>query len=187
MGEFKPDWLALREAADVGARSSRLTRLVAGRFPDDAVLHVLDVATGTGANMRYLAEHLPPQQSWVLVDRDSVLLSELSVCTHSWGAARGLTVTSEGDALLLSGERLMCRLATRRRDLGAVIDDRAADIFAGCAFVTASALQIDLGVGRERCGTASCRLGRHAREAPPDEKVFDRGGWKAVAAGDDLA
>jgi hypothetical protein len=140
MREFKPDWLALREAADVLARSPRLTRVIADKFPDDAELPVLDIATGTGANMRYLAEHLPPRQSWVLVDRDPVLLAELPMRMRSWGAARGLEVAGEGDALLLTGARLMCRLARRRRDLATDVESWDADIFAGRRFVTASAL-----------------------------------------------
>jgi hypothetical protein len=140
MDEFKPDWLALREAADVLARSSRLTRVIADKFPDHAELHVLDIATGTGANVRYLAEHLPPRQSWVLVDRDPVLLDELTMRMRSWGVARGLEVAGEGDALLLTGARLMCRLTRRRRDLATGIEGGDGDIFAGCRFVTASAL-----------------------------------------------
>ena len=28
------------------------------------------MATGTGANMRYMAEHLPSRQQWLLVDGD---------------------------------------------------------------------------------------------------------------------
>jgi hypothetical protein len=140
MGDFKPDWLALREAADVLARSSRLTRVIADKLSEGAELHVLDIATGTGANVRYLAEHLPPRQSWVLVDRDPVLLDDLPMRMRSWGVARGLEVTGEGDALLLTGARLTCRLARRRRDLATGIGSGDGDIFAGCRFVTASAL-----------------------------------------------
>src|SRR5579864_6067408 len=122
MGEFKPHWLALREVADVLARSSRLTRLIAQTFPDDVELPVLDIATGTGANMRYLAEHLPPRQHWVLVDRDPALLAELPMRMRSWGVARGLELVGGGDALVLSGARLVCRLARRRRDLATDIE-----------------------------------------------------------------
>ena len=94
MAEFKPDWLSLREAADGLARSSRLTRLVSERVRSDTTLHVLDLATGTGANPRFLAEHLPRQQDWTLVDRDPVLLAELPALMRSWGAGQGLRVAS---------------------------------------------------------------------------------------------
>ena len=61
MGTFDPDWLALREPADVAARSARLTRLVGEALQGRAVLRALDLATGTGANVRYLTrgERLP--------------------------------------------------------------------------------------------------------------------------------
>jgi len=140
MGEFKPDWLALREAADVPARSSRLTRAIADRFPEDAELHVLDIATGTGANVRYLAEQLPPRQSWLLVDQDPVLLAELPMRMRSWGVPRGLEIAGEGDELLVTGARLTCRLVRFRRDLALDIEGGDGDIFAGRRLVTASAL-----------------------------------------------
>jgi hypothetical protein len=162
MREFKPDWLALREAADAMARSPRLARVITNKFPDDAELHVLDLATGTGANVRYLADRLPPRQSWVLVDRDPVLLAELPMRMRSWGVARGLEVAGEGDALLLSGPRLMCRLARRCRDLATDIEGGDADIFAGRRLVTASAL-LDLVSERWLRALASrCRDGSAA-------------------------
>src|SRR5438552_17826036 len=105
MGEFESDWLALREAADVLARSSRLTRAIADRFPEHAELLVLDVATGTGANVRYLAEHLPPHQSWLLVDRDPALLAALPARVRYWGAARGFAVTHLTDGVYVSNDR----------------------------------------------------------------------------------
>ena len=52
---FSADWLALREPADRAARSTRLTRAIAGAFSPGAELRVLDLGAGTGANLRYLA------------------------------------------------------------------------------------------------------------------------------------
>ena len=75
MGAFSPDWLALREPADAEARSSRLTRLVGDALPHDLV-HALDLGTGTGANVRYLAGRLPVRQDWLLVDDDPQLIEE---------------------------------------------------------------------------------------------------------------
>src|SRR5580693_659581 len=114
LNDFTPDWLALREPADVRARSARLAHLVAARFPRDRAVRALDIATGTGANMRYMAEHLPPRQQWLLVDGDPVLLGEVAGRTHSWAVARGFEVTSDEQEQLIRGEGLMCRVATRR-------------------------------------------------------------------------
>ncbi len=42
-------------------------------------MQIVDLATGTGANLRYLAPRLGGAQSWLLVDRDPALLAELAV------------------------------------------------------------------------------------------------------------
>src|SRR5262245_39271310 len=70
------NWLSVREPADVAARSAALTRLVTGLLPRDRTIRAVDLGTGTGANVRYLARHLPVQQEWLLVDRDPALLDE---------------------------------------------------------------------------------------------------------------
>lgn len=186
MNDFKPDWLALREPADVRARSVRLVHLVAAGFPRDAVVRALDVATGTGANMRYMVEHLPSQQRWLLVDGDPVLLGEVPGRTHSWAVARGFEVTSDDQELLIRGEGLMCRVATRRVNLATDLDGPEG-IFEGHALVTASAL-LDLVSDRwlravaDRCRGAGAAVlfaltydGRMhcAPEEPEDAAVTD--------------
>ena len=155
MGDFNPDWLTLREPADDAARSVRLTSLLADRLaggpggprdpgdpgdPEDNILRVLDLATGTGANLRYLAERLPPDQSWLLVDRDPALLAALPARVRAWGVARGFAVTPLPDGVLVSNDRMTCQTRTHRLDLAAdrVVCD--VDLFAGRGLVTASAL-----------------------------------------------
>ncbi len=123
MGEFTAEWLALREPADARARSARLASLVADRLAHVDELHVLDLATGTGANARYLAEFLPGGQhrpQWLLVDRDHGLLVEATVQMRSRG-----------------------RIETRSVDLAAAFEPAPGDpddICAGRDLVTASAL-----------------------------------------------
>jgi len=53
-----------------------LTRLIAEKLPRDRAVRIVDLGTGTGANVRYLASHLPAQQEWLIVDRDPALLAE---------------------------------------------------------------------------------------------------------------
>jgi hypothetical protein len=77
MGEFSAEWLALREPADHRARSTRLTREIASRLADRRQVRVLDLAAGTGSNLRYLARYLPPVQHWRMVDRDPALLARV--------------------------------------------------------------------------------------------------------------
>jgi len=77
MSETLSDWLALREAADLAARSAALTRAVVERLPRDRPLRAVDLGTGTGSNVRYLMPRLTADvQQWLLVDRDPTLLAK---------------------------------------------------------------------------------------------------------------
>jgi hypothetical protein len=133
---FSPEWLALREAADRRARSLRLTRRVAEIVSAVLPLRILDLATGTGANLRYLAGRLPPDQQWLLVDHDPALLAHL--------AERGL-----------AAETPHRRVEIRQADL----ETLDSHLFDGRSLVTASAL-LDLVSERwlqalaERCHAA---------------------------------
>ena len=113
VGESLSAWLALREPADVAARSSALTNAMADVLPHGPPVRILDLGSGTGSNVRYLSPRLPGAQEWLLVDRDPDLLSEVP----------GGTAT--------------CRIETLSRNLS-TLDD--AGIFSGRDLVTASAL-----------------------------------------------
>jgi hypothetical protein len=82
------------------------------------IVRALDLATGTGANVRYLAPHLPSDQEWLAVDNDERLLDELPV-HMDWSK--------------LGAVRVECR----RVDLSNL---DATNIVAGRTLVTASAL-----------------------------------------------
>jgi hypothetical protein len=159
MTESLSDWLAWREPADVAARSATLTRATADALSGHNRLDVLDLGTGTGSNLRYLAGRLPAPQRWLLVDRDPALLAEAPARTSSWGAANGYEVTIESDQFAIRGRHVDCRVATRRLDLGSFADSR---MFADVHLVTASAL-LDL-VSEAWLGTlaALCRGSRAA-------------------------
>jgi SAM-dependent methyltransferase len=115
MAESLSAWLALREPADHAARSAPLTRTVLAQLPRDRPPRIVDLGTGTGSNVRYLARHLSGETHWLLVDRDPALLSEASRALKS---LESLTVE------------------TREMNLG-VLD---ASLFEGRDLVTASAL-----------------------------------------------
>lgn len=119
MSESLAEWLRLREAADWEARSSRLVQQVVDAAPHKgAPYNVLDLATGTGSNLRYLAARLPDRQRWLVVDRSPDLLALVTVL-HARHAS------------------LDCEIETLQRDLCALDD---AGLFAGRHLVTASAL-----------------------------------------------
>jgi hypothetical protein len=130
-------WLTLREAADATARSARLTRLIADAVEGLEPVRVLDLATGTGSNMRHLAPHLPRRQDWLVVDREAALLAQLPRATATWGTTGGHDVRPQTDGCIIRGERLECHVQTRQLNLESLADT---DIFAGRHLVTASAL-----------------------------------------------
>jgi SAM-dependent methyltransferase len=87
MGDFSADGLRLREPADHAARSAALTRDVLRALPPGRP-RILDLACGTGSNLRYLRgqilvfdrEKAADRQSssdpdWLLVDHDPTLLA----------------------------------------------------------------------------------------------------------------
>jgi hypothetical protein len=76
MGDFSAEWLALREPADHAARSASLTHAVVDALRPEPSPRILDLATGTGSNFRYLNAACPRAQ-WLLVDRDAALLARV--------------------------------------------------------------------------------------------------------------
>ena len=130
-------WLQCRETADAAARSAGLTRIIAGALAAHDTVHVLDLATGRGSNVRYLAPRLPARQRWLVVDRDAVLLAGLGEQMSAWAADRSFGIDATGaNECVIRGEKLDCRVETRRLNL----HSPDADIFAGRQLVTASAL-----------------------------------------------
>lgn len=71
---FAEDWLTLREPADRRARDARLLDAVVAHLAGSARPTVTDLACGSGATLRALADRLGPAQAWRLVDHDPALL-----------------------------------------------------------------------------------------------------------------
>lgn len=118
MESFSADWLALREPADHAARAAALTAHAAERLRARPGRRAVDLAAGSGSNVRYLLPRLPGVAHWTLVDHDAALLAQ------AW--------------------RLVTPLA---REAGRAFDVRQGDLRAldtlpldGCGLVTASAL-----------------------------------------------
>ena len=104
-------WLQLREPADAAARSDGLTRTIVDALADRETVQVLDLATGTGSNLRYLAPRLRGRQRWLVIDRDSALLAMLPELMSSWGTDRRYEVdTIGGNECLIRNEQLECQV-----------------------------------------------------------------------------
>lgn len=95
MSGFSADWLALREPVDAAARNPELTARLQDWRRQRGPLTVLDLASGTGANVRFLAPLLGGEQRWRLVDHDPALLARGEESIGPWAAKRGLDLTLE--------------------------------------------------------------------------------------------
>lgn len=70
METFDADWLAMREPVDHRSRAEGLIPPLVQAWQTRGWSRVLDLGSGTGSNLRYLAPRLPSGQTWVLVDHD---------------------------------------------------------------------------------------------------------------------
>ena len=93
---FSADWLHQREPFDAAARDGALlrlaldARLAAWCQPDGAPLRVIDLACGTGANLRWLAPRLGGAQQWLVVDHDAALLRRWPGCLAAGERGNGV-------------------------------------------------------------------------------------------------
>lgn len=117
MTGFSADWLGLREPADTAARPPNLIDWIAPSLPRDRSVHVLDLATGTGSNLRYLAPRIGGLQQWVLADHDPALLGAMPERLATWAAANDVAVGTAGKSLTLLGTGFSCRVDRLQVDL----------------------------------------------------------------------
>jgi SAM-dependent methyltransferase len=109
MGGFSAEWLSLREPCDTRARSEEFVFDLRSRLPSRP-LQVIDLGSGTGSNIRFMAPRLGGEQHWTAVDNDSSLME---------------------------GRDFRCNVTHRHVDLAT---DLKALPLAACDLVTASAL-----------------------------------------------
>ena len=95
METFDADWLALREPIDHRSRAVRLVEPLVAAWTRGRWSRVLDLGSGTGSNLRYLAPRLPPGQDWTLVDHDPVHLHALSRLEVPAGTGRLAVVAGD--------------------------------------------------------------------------------------------
>jgi hypothetical protein len=100
---FSAEWLALREPADHAARSIDLTRAVIDLLPEGA--RILDLAAGTGSNLRYLAAAGSERRDFLLVDHDPLLLAR--VPEMAGVETRCLDLATLDDPEIFDGRRLV--------------------------------------------------------------------------------
>jgi hypothetical protein len=116
MSGFSADWLALREPYDLAARNAAVLDAVAAALLDQMTIAVVDLACGTGATLRAVGPHLPPRQTWRLVDNNLSLLAQAStlgrpphvtVVAKPVDLARDLELALEGPLDLITTSALL--------------------------------------------------------------------------------
>ncbi len=140
---FSADWLRLREPFDSAARDTAARqldlnqRLASWRNEASTPWRVIDLACGTGANLRWLAPRLGGAQQWLVVDHDADLLR---CWPERLAALAGANVGRDaglGQPLAFVGEGFETGIVRQQMDLMAGLESlpwHAADV------VTASAL-----------------------------------------------
>ena len=135
---FSADWLRQREPFDARARDGAAERLhlsarLAPLRPDPGnPWRVIDLACGTGANLRWLAPRLGGTQEWLVADHDAALL-------RRWPERLGLLAdaASFGDPLVFAGPGFQATIVRREIDLAQQLDELP---WHAAHLVTASAL-----------------------------------------------
>lgn len=135
MSGFSPDWLALREPLDARSRAPRFAEELRERLPGIEPVRILDLATGTGSNLRYLAPRLGKRQEWVLVDNDRSLLDALPAAMRTWAEQTGFSMNPR--TLCVEGQDFRAGMRLLHIDLA---DELHRLPFSDTHLVTASAL-----------------------------------------------
>jgi hypothetical protein len=135
MGEFSADWLALREPVDHRSRNALLQNQVIDFLHQRApivpgLLHITDLGSGTGSNLRALAPHFGEMQCWTLVDYDSDLLRAARTTLLSWadGVLDSNTSNSIGSAGIFAGSIEPLVMTKNMKTI--VVQFRCADLLA---------------------------------------------------------
>ena len=150
MSGFSAEWLALREPVDHRSRNLALQAQVIqflGQIKaiDSSSIHITDLGSGTGSNLRALAPYLGFKQSWTLVDYDTDLLRSARASLIAWADSvvsankRKSTLTASGLIQPLTITKNSNTIAIEFRCTDLVHDyrailDKPADLITAAAF-----------------------------------------------------
>ena len=137
---FDAEWLALREPVDHRSRAKVVLQLLAPAWRARGWSRVLDLGSGTGSNLRYLAPRLSGPQEWTLYDHDPDLLARVappdSVPELRVAARTGDLVDGGAAAVGVTGAQLVTASAL----LDLVSRDWLASLVEACRATGASTL-----------------------------------------------
>jgi hypothetical protein len=139
-----PRWLAARVAADTSARAATIDTLLPSlinhlikKVGSEAVLEVIDLGAGTGANQRWLAPRLPFRQRWIHLDHDPIisrslpLPDETMIIDGSVETLEQVLGSRNGGACVVTCSAVLDVLTTTelRAICGAVIENQVPALF----------------------------------------------------------
>lgn len=137
---FDAEWLALREPVDHRSRAKVVPQLLAPAWKSRGWSRVIDLGSGAGSNLRYLAPRLSGPQEWTLFDHDADLLARV---TPPDGLPELQVVTRTGnlaDAGVAAIRATGAQLVTASALLDLVSRDWLASLVEACQATGASAL-----------------------------------------------
>ena len=135
MSERRTRWLALREAADRRARADVLTRMLRRHLAGRRDVTIVDLAGGTGANLRHMAPQLGGTQTWHIRDPNPANVAAAPATLAGWAAHAGDEVHEIATGLAIHGGAFSAYITVAGIDLEA--DPLPLD---GADIVTAPAL-----------------------------------------------
>ena len=137
MTGFDPEWLELRAPADEAARSRALVGELAQLLAARPSGRFVDLATGTGANVRALAPSLAAEQRWLALDSDPALLESVPRRMIQWAEGQQGTGFAGPDGVEVQLAAAHIRIEVAHHDLAPGL---AGIDLSDCALLTASAL-----------------------------------------------
>lgn len=138
MSGFSAEWLAQREALDARSRAAGLEAPLAADRRCEPRHTVVDLGSGTGANLRYLAPRLGGTQEWLLIENDPRLVVAGFERMRSWAQSlHASQVMAEPPYGEIRGPDFECRYQYLNFDLATQLDQLP---LSQATLLTASAL-----------------------------------------------
>jgi len=147
MTSFSTDWLSLREGADHRSRNLVLQNQVLRYLEEISSLkndpiHIVDLGSGTGSNLRALAPLIQHNQKWTLIDYDPLLLKAAREKIGIWADSvtdRALSKDLDNDAtrpITLLKNNYEITVQFLQKDLAS---DLQSELFESADLITAAA------------------------------------------------
>jgi hypothetical protein len=144
---FSAEWLTLREPVDHASRAGAVTDAAIAALRRGTRTHILDLAAGTGSNLRYLSSRIGAAD-WLLVDHDRALLARVLAAPDV--ETRCLDLASLDDRPIFDGRALVTASAL----LDLVSEPWVRSLAARCAEAGAAVLFVLNYDGRIECSPA---------------------------------